>query len=320
MDHVEKIRKAVNDLNRYTDALKQPEQIADFYRTAQAQSVFLGHCTSMAMSTPKTIHFAMNEDATDDFLHPGQEATPLGSNQEYAPTLAKSEMTSYVMKGRMRITQELLDQIIGSPEAFRNLLTQFATERMSRDLEDFHLLGVGPGGGVGYSNRISSNMLLARGLIEQIKAVNVYDFSGTTLTEDKVLTMLAQLESQYMVNIQGYLNSKALLALQSDIATRTTNRGDTAIQQDPLIAKVVATIPFNVVPRIPTTWGTQAANKSFLILANLKLAQIGYFQAPTFKEWTDPQTDVEYFIGSVRTGNRWVDTRGTVFGANLGGK
>lgn len=319
MDHVEKIRKAVNDLNRYTEALKQPEQVADFYRTAQAESVFLSACTSMAMSTTKTMHFAMTDTEEDDFLNPGFEAQPIASNQEYAPTLSSEFMTSHVMKGRMRITAELLDQVIGSPEAFRNLLTQFATDRMSRDLEDFHMLGVGPGGGVGYANRVSANMRLKEGLVEQITDVNPYDFAGSTLTEDKVLTMLAQIESQYITNLQGYLNHRALLALQKDIATRTTNRGDTAIQQDPLVSKVVATIPFNVIPRIPTTWGTQASKKSFLVLANMKLAQIGYFQAPTFKEWTDPQTDVEYFIGSVRTGNRWKETRGVVFGANLGG-
>jgi hypothetical protein len=313
------VRKAANDLARYEVVLERTKQAREYYHKLNKQTVFVAQTTSKVLETQEK-EFPIMDIGTTQLLHPSQEATPLQSNQEYAPDPTTIVMKSNLYRARVRITRELLESNL-SKKGITPIIRKATNEKLAQEIEDIHLLGVGPTGGVGYANPITSSMRMEEGWIERARAVNVYDCNGTQMTEKRAMEMLALLPSEhYSPKTKHFMNHRAWLALRSDLQSRGTDLGDKMVgatgDLNPRFG--VGGMMIDRISRLPDQWGTQAADKTISFMCDPKKAWLGYFRRPDFKMFTDPMTDVMFLVITMRMGNQWIDTDGFVFGENVG--
>jgi hypothetical protein len=313
----ELIRKAANDLARYESVLENDAQVREFYKKLNKETVFVSKTKTVVLNTANQ-EWPIIDSGVGQLLHPGDEGQPLNSNQEYAPVPSSVMLRSNLYKGRVRITQELLESNLAK-SGLTPIIREATNTRLSEEIEDINLLGVGPTGGVGYANPISTSMRLQEGWIERARAVNVYDCNNSPMTEKRAMEMLALLPTeQYSAKVSHFMNHRAWLALRADLQSRGTNLGDRmvdgALSTDISVGGMVTTR----IPRLPDQWGTQAADKTISFMCDPKKAYLGYFRRPDMEMFRDPMSGVWFLVLSLRMGNQWIDTDSFVFGAKVG--
>lgn len=312
------IRKAANDLQRYSTVLENTAQSRSFYKKLNKKTAFVALTKTVVLET-RDKDYPIIDTGSVQLLHPGEEGKALEANQEYAPVPSTIKLESKMFRGRVRITRELLESNLAKA-GLTPIIRAATDEKLSQEIEDIHLLGVGPTGGVGYKNPIGTHMRLQEGWIERMRQVNEYDCNDAPLSEARLFEMLNVLPSQHVLpRVRNFMNHRAMLALQKDLASRATGLGDRNVVGSAAgLGLTVAGMPITMVPRIPDTWGTQTDDKTFAFMCDPKKAWLGYFRRPDFEMFRDPMTGTWFLVISMRMGNQWIDTDGTVFAKNVG--
>lgn len=198
-----------------------PEQSQKFIRLLIKESKLLPMATVTPMRSPKQeidkIRFS------DRVLRAGAEATALAAADRSKPTTSKVELDAKLVKGEVRLTNELLEDSIERAE-LKNTVMQLMGEACSRDVEDLVVNG----------NTSSADPYLA--LFNGIRAAatsHTVDALGATLTKDVFRDMLKSMPVEYRRDPSklAYLTSTtAVIDYRDSLSNRATPAGDANLE------------------------------------------------------------------------------------------
>jgi HK97 family phage major capsid protein len=226
--------------------LLQPAQAQKFMRVLIDEAVVLKQATVVSMKAPKQaidkIKFGTR------ILHPGYEARALPEADRSKPTTAKVELDAKLVKGEVRLTNEVLEDTL-ERGAFRQTVMQLMAERIALDIDEILVRG----------DTASADPYLAlfNGLIKSVTS-NVYDHADATANRTLWKSMLKAMPSPYLRNkkaLRFFTSVDAEIDYRDALADRATaNIGDRFVEYD--APAMYSGVPVNSVPMFPENVGT----------------------------------------------------------------
>lgn len=222
----------------------QPQQSQRFIRLLIKQSKLLPMCTVTPMRGPvqeiDKIRF------NSRVLRAGSEASALPIGDRAKPDTSKIELNSKLVKGEVRLTNELLEDSI-EREELRNTIMQLMGEAVSRDVEDLVVNGD--------TASPDSFLALFNGVLKQATS-HIVDGLGTTTKKQVFRDLLKALPIEYRrdTSMLRYLtSSNSEVDYRDSLSDRATILGDSHLE---LMKEVSYTgIPVNAIPLFPETAG-----------------------------------------------------------------
>lgn len=244
----------------------QPQQAQRFIRLLIKQSRLLPMCTVTPMRGPTQEIDKIRFNSR--VMRAGQEASALPAGDRSKPDTTKVELSAKLMKGEVRLTNELLEDSV-EREELRNTIMQLMGEAVSRDLEDLVVNG----------DTTSSDTFLAlfNGIIKQASSHTV-DALVSTTNKTILRDLLKALPIEYRrdTSMLSYLTSaNSEVDYRDSLSDRATILGDSHLE---LMKEVSYTgIPVKSIPLFPENLGI-ANNCTNILLLDPKNINLGIWR------------------------------------------
>lgn len=291
---LEKADLAIADLTTGGGILK-PAQAQRFMRLLIKQSTLMPLCTVVPMGAPKQQISKIR--LGQRVLRPGQEATPLPAAQRVSPELSAVELDGKLVKGEVRLSDEVLDDNIERAD-LRQTILQLMAEAIARDMEELIILGD--------TTSADPYLALLDGVLKQAQS-HVVDAGGAPLTQDVLLDLLTTIPSEHLRDkkaLRLFTSVDAELRYRNRLATRNTVAGDRFLEED--VPVIYSGVPLAPVPLFPENLGP-AQTDTAVLLTHPKNIHVGIWRQIRIESARDISEGVVKTVATLRFDVKYAD-------------
>lgn len=292
---------------RTDGGLLMAEQAQKFMRLLTKEAVILGIATVVPMKAPKRLIEKMR--FTTRIMRPGNEAQPLAAGDRVAPDLSKTELSTVLLRGEIRLTDEQLEDNIERGELRQTVMEMLGTT-CARDMEELIVQGD--------TGSADQYLALLDGILNPTTPLaNTVDALDTTLNKGILRDCHKTMPSEYMRDIKSmrFLTSvKADIDYRDSISDRVGGLSDIVLQggKNPGYngAEMVP------VPMMPENIGT-SNHCTDVLFCDPKNINVGIQRAIRLETDKDISAGVMKIVASVRMDVKWAEQTAVVLATNV---